>query len=280
MKIAIVGLGLIGGSLALAARKNKFATHLIGVDRNPQHAARALELGLVDEVLKLDIAVEYADLIILATPVQTLLNLAPHILDKMVPHQVLMDAGSTKSTLVQAVQNHKNRSQFVAAHPMAGTEFSGPDAALEDLFVNKVCVICNKEESSAHALKICEDFFKAIKMQLTYMEADAHDVHTAYISHISHLSSFALALTVLEKEQDEEAIFDLASGGFRSTVRLAKSNPDTWLPIFEQNRDNLLDVLDEHIHVLSIMRSCLIKKKFGELNDMMVRANDINRILK
>ena len=280
MKIAVVGLGLIGGSLALAARKSKFATHIIGVDKNVSHAARALELSLVEEILKLDIAIEYADVIILATPVQTLLHLVPYILDKLLPHQTLIDVGSTKSTLVQAIKNHKHRAQFVAAHPMAGTEFSGPEAAIQDLFAHKVCVICNKEESSAHALKVCQEFFAAIKMQLLYMDAEAHDVHTAYISHISHLSSFALALTVLEKEQDEEKIFDLASGGFRSTVRLAKSNPDTWLPIFEQNRDNLLDVLDEHIHVLSIMRSCLIKKKFGELNDMMVRANDINRILK
>ena len=191
-----------------------------------------------------------------------------------------MEVGSTKKPIVESVRNHPKRANFIATHPMAGTEFSGPDAAISGLFEGKACVLCDIEDSSEAAHTAAKALFTALQMRILYLDADSHDVHTAYVSHISHISSFALALTVLEKERDENQIFDLASGGFESTVRLAKSNPATWIPIFEQNRDNVLDVLDEHISVLSQFRSLLIKRNFEEFKTMIEKANDIRRILK
>ena len=191
-----------------------------------------------------------------------------------------MEVGSTKKRIVEAVQNHVKRSHFIATHPMAGTEFSGPDAAIAQLFDGKACVLCDIQHSSPEAHQMARRLFETLKMHIVYLDSDSHDVHTAYVSHISHISSFALALTVLKKEDDENKIFELASGGFQSTVRLAKSNPATWIPIFEQNRDNVLDVLDEHIAVLSAFRSHLIKRNFKEFYNMIEKANDIKRILK
>ena len=279
MKITIIGIGLIGGSLAIALRESGFATLLIGVDQNPEYTKRALELGLVDAIMPITEGVASADIIIVATPVNTMVSLLPQILD-MVDSQIVMDVGSTKVNILETIKFHPMRTNFIATHPMAGTEFSGPNAAVPNLFEGKVCVICDVEASSDEAQMAAENMYKALKMRVIHLDSESHDVHTAYVSHISHISSFALALTVLEKEKDENAIFDLAGGGFQSTVRLAKSNPETWTPIFMQNRDNVLDVLDEYIHILSKMRSCLIKRNFEGFNDMMIKANDINRILK
>ncbi len=279
MTITIVGIGLIGGSLAIALRESKFATTLIGVEKNPEYADRALALNLVDKILPMTEGVAAADIVIVATPVNTLVSLLPKILD-LVDNQIVMEVGSTKASILEAVKNHPKRANFIATHPMAGTEFSGPDAAIKGLFEGKACVLCDVDESLPEAHKLAVQMYSALKMRILYLDSESHDVHTAYVSHIAHISSFALALTVLEKERDEDAIFDLASGGFTSTVRLAKSNPETWAPIFMQNRDNVLDVLDEYIHILSVMRSCLIKRNFEALSDMMVKANDIKRILK
>jgi prephenate dehydrogenase len=279
VKVCVIGIGLIGGSLAIGLRDSGFATHLIGVDANKKNAQKALTLGLVNEILTLTEGVAQSDVVLLATPVGTVVNLLPKILD-LIDKQIVIDVGSTKLNIVEAVKNHPKRSQFVAAHPMAGTEFSGPEAALPKLFEGKVCVFCEIEQCTHEAHILAVQLFSSLRMKLLYLDAESHDVHVAYISHISHITSFALALTVLEKEKDEEKIFELASGGFQSTVRLAKSNPETWIPIFEQNRDNVLDVLDEHIHVLSTMRSHLIKKRFDEFHKMIEKANDIRRILK
>jgi prephenate dehydrogenase len=272
-------MGLIGGSLAIALRESGFATSVIGVEKNADFAARALELGLVDSIMDFTEGVKSADIVLLATPVGTLVELLPKVLDT-IDNQIVMEVGSTKEQIVRAVENHPKRAQFVAAHPMAGTEFSGPEAAIPKLFEGKACVLCDVEKSSVEAHKLAVQLFSSLKMKIVYLESVAHDTHTAYVSHISHISSFALALTVLEKEQDEDKIFELASGGFQSTARLAKSNPDTWIPIFEQNRDNVLDVLDEYIHILSIMRTHLIKRRFDEFYKMIEKANDIKRILK
>ena len=279
MKITIIGTGLIGGSLAIGLREAKVADKIFGVESNKYFAQKAVDLGLIDEALTLEEGIERADIIIVAIPVNAMTVLLPKILD-LVTHQIVMEVGSTKVEILRGVENHAKRTQFIAAHPMAGTEFSGPEAAIPHLFEEKVCVLCDVEQSSAAAHKAAVALFSALKMKIVYMNAENHDVHTAYVSHISHISSFALALTVLEKERDEEKIFELASGGFNSTVRLAKSNAATWIPIFEQNRDNVLDVLDEHIHVLSIMRTMLIKRRFDELHTMIEKANDIKRILK
>ncbi len=279
MKITIIGLGLIGGSLAIALRESGFAAELIGVEAHSDNAARALELGLVGKIASFTEGVTLADIVIVATPVNALVTLLPKVLD-LVDNQIVMEVGSTKKPIVEAVRRHPKRANFIATHPMAGTEFSGPDAAISGLFVGKACVLCDVEDSNAAAHDAAKALFLALKMRIVYLDADSHDVHTAYVSHISHISSFALALTVLEKERDENQIFELASGGFESTVRLAKSNPETWMPIFEQNRDNVLDVLDEHISVLSQFRTLLIKRNFEDFHAMIARANDIKRILK
>jgi prephenate dehydrogenase len=279
MTITIIGIGLIGGSLAIGLKESGFATHIIGVERNADYAKRAVELGLVDKIMPITEGVAAADIVLVATPVNAMVSLLPQILD-MIDNQIVMEVGSTKVNILEAIKYHPMRANFIATHPMAGTEFSGPEAAIPKLFEDKACVICDVEASSDEAQNAAIAMYKALKMRVLYLDSESHDVHTAYVSHISHISSFALALTVLEKEKDENTIFDLASGGFNSTVRLAKSNPDTWIPIFQQNRDNVLDVLDEYIHTLSVMRSCLIKRNYDGLTDMMNKANDIKRILK
>jgi prephenate dehydrogenase len=276
---AIIGTGLIGGSFAFALRDRGLAKHIIGVDKNKEHQARALELGIVDEVLPLEDAIAKSDLIVLAVPVDALQKLLPVVLDQ-VQKQVVIDMGSTKANVIEAVAGHPKRSRFVATHPMWGTEFSGPEAAVKDAFVNKATVICDKENSDEDAVELVEKIYRAIGMHLMYMDAVAHDLHAAYVSHISHITSFALANTVLEKEKEEDAIFELASGGFESTVRLAKSNPAMWVPIFKQNRENVLDVLNEHISQLRKFKSCLEKENYEYLQELIENANGIRRILK
>jgi prephenate dehydrogenase len=280
MKIGVIGLGLIGGSLAIGLRESGFATYLIGTDLNPDHSAKALALGLVDEVLPLEQNVALADIILVTTPVDTLIKLIPKILGLIRPDQLVLDAGSTKQPIIEAVENHPNRARFVATHPMACTEYSGPTAAIAGLFNGKRCVFCNTESSDMDAVAQTKALYASLGMKISYLEAADHDLHVAYISHISHIASFALALTVLEKERQEDRIFELAGGGFSSTARLAKSNADTWVPIFTQNRDNVLDVLDEFINTVSQFRTILIKKDFKRFDELIRQANDIGRILK
>lgn len=277
--LSIIGVGHIGGSFALAAKKTGLIDHVIGVDNNELHLEKAKSLGIIDEGLTLDQAIIKSNIVVVAIPVNHIARILPQILD-LASNQTVIDVGSTKHNILESIKHHPKRKNFVACHPMAGTEFSGPEAAVDDLFIHKTCVVVNKEQSGEeHVIKI-ESLLRAMQMRLVYLEGDAHDLHVAYVSHISHISSFALALTVLAKEKDEKSIFDLASGGFSSTVRLAKSNPDMWVPIFEQNRDFVLDVLDEHINTLSKFRSLLIKKDFATFRSMIEEANQIKRILK
>lgn len=278
-KVTIIGTGLIGGSMAIALKEKGIARHITGVDDNPVHAKRALDLGLVNEVADMGKALEGARLVILAIPVNHAERLLPSLLDK-ISGQVVMDAGSTKEQLCRLISDHPKRKQFVATHPMWGTEHSGPDAALHGAFQDKAVVICNKEESDPGAVTMVEDIYRQLGMHILYMDAASHDLHAAYVSHISHITSFALANTVLEKEKEEDTIFELASGGFESTVRLAKSNPAMWVPIFMQNRENVLDVLNEHIMQLKKIRSCLEKENYDYLQDLIMQANQIKRILK
>ena len=279
MNIAIVGIGLIGGSMALAFKEKKICDLIIGVDANEAHQKKALELGLVHKISNLDDAIEESDLIILSVPVDVADKLLPEIL-KRITGQVVIDVGSTKHAICQSVLEMPNSRRFVATHPMWGTEFSGPSAAVKDAFMDKAVVICNRENSADDAVKMVEGIYDVLGMHIIYMDAAAHDLHAAYISHISHITSFALANTVLEKEKEDNAIFELASGGFESTVRLAKSNADMWVPIFMQNRENVLDVLNEHISQLKKFKSCLEKENYQYLSELIQKANTINRILK
>ena len=280
MTITIVGLGLIGGSMALSLKENHFVKTLIGVDNNPKHTEKALELGLVDSVTSLKDAVAQSDIIIVATPVNTLTSILPEILDLITENQVVIEVGSTKKPIIDAVKNHPNRQNFVATHPMAGTEFSGPEAAIRHLFDGKMCVLCDIQDSKTELVEIIKKMYsEGLKMNIIFMESNAHDIHTAYISHISHICSFALASTVLAKEKDEESIFNLASTGFESTVRLAKSNPETWIPIFQQNQENIIDVLDEYITTLLKFKGLMISNSYDKFKECLVQANDIKRIL-
>jgi len=278
-RISIVGVGLIGGSLALQLNEKGLASKLIGVDANRDHQKKALELGLVDEIMDFDKAIESSDVIILAIPVDSMIKLLPAILDK-IDKQIVIDLGSTKEQLITVVKDHPKRGRLVASHPMWGTEYSGPQAAVHGAFENTAVIICNANESDADALEWTKNMYKKIGMHLLEMDAVAHDLHAAYVSHISHITSFALANTVLEKEKEDDAIFELASAGFASTVRLAKSNPSMWVPIFMQNRENVLDVLNEHISQLRKFKSCLEKENYEYLQELIENANKIRRIIK
>ena len=276
MKIGIIGTGLIGGSIALKLKEKNFTNFVYGIDQNEENLNKALELKIVDEKADFEAGIKNSELIIISIPVDSAKKILPDVLDLINEKQVVMDVGSTKSGIVDSIKNHPNRKRFVAFHPMWGTENSGPKAATKDSFTGKAAVICNKEESDEDALEIVEKVIEALEMHPIYMNADAHDVHTAYISHIT---SYALANTVLEKEREEDTIFQLASSGFSSTVRLAKSHPEMWIPIFRQNKENVLDVLNEHISQLRKFKSALEKENFDYLEELIRNANKIRGIL-
>lgn len=278
--VTIVGVGLISGSFSLALKDRKLVKKVIGVSRTEASAKKALELGLIDEVMPLKEAVQQSDLIYVAIPVDATIPVMLEVMDLVNDRQIVADAGSTKHALCDALKDHPMRSRFVATHPMWGTEYSGPEAAVRDAFAGRACVICEKEKSEPQAVALIEDIYRQLGMHIIYMDADSHDMHTAYVSHISHITSFALANTVLEKEREEDTIFELAGGGFESTVRLAKSNPAMWVPIFKQNRDHVLDVLNEHISQLRKFKACLEKENYAYLLELIENANKIRRILK
>ncbi len=280
MITAIIGIGLIGGSFALSLRDNNISNTILGVDNSDINRKKALELGLVDRMVTIEEAIECADLIVIATPVDSIPILSVKLLNKISKQQIVMDMGSIKSELSEIIALHPNRDRYVATHPMWGTEHSGPESAVKGAFTGRTVVICDKELSAEDALATVVDMYVKIGMRPKYMSSEEQDMHSAYISHISHITSFALALTVLEKEREEEHIFDLAGGGFESTVRLAKSSPKTWVPILSQNKYNILEVLREHIHQLQIFRKLLEKDDIKGLTDIMTKANTITRILK
>jgi len=279
MRLTVIGIGLIGGSIAMTLKQKGFVDHVIGVDNNPFHQDQALQLGIVDEMMSLEDAIVSADIVVIATPVNIAEKLLSTILN-LIDKQVVFDVGSTKESIVKIANGHSKRGRFVPTHPMWGTEFSGPEAAQQDAFKEKATVICNKEQIDEDALTLVEQVYEQLGMHIVYMDATKHDIHVAYVSHISHITSFALANTVLEKEKESDAIFELASGGFESTVRLAKSNAAMWVPIFMQNKENVLDVLNEHISQLKKFKSCLEKENSDYLLDLIENANGIKRILK
>ncbi len=280
MKVAIIGMGLIGGSLALSLKKHQVASHVIGVENNPAHAKIAMQRGLADTMEPLVPAIEKAQIIFLAVPVDVALVLLPLIMPLVKEGQVVSDTGSTKSAICKLADTLPHRPQFVAAHPMWGTENSGPQSASEEAFTGRTLVIGEAEKSGKESRQIIENIYTRLGMPILYMHAADHDLHAAYISHVSHIAAYALANTVLEKERDDDTIFQLASAGFESTVRLAKSHADMWVPIFKQNKENVLDVLNEHISQLRKFKSCLEKENYILLHQLILQANKVRRILK
>lgn len=284
--IGIIGLGLIGGSMAIDLKKRGFAKTVIGVESEPVNAAAAEKIGLVDRIVQVDECVAESDIVIVAVPVGVAVRLLPEILDKFsamgeaARDKIVMDVCSTKENLVRSVHYHPPRSRYVATHPMAGTEYSGPWAAMPGLYDGHACIICDSQDSDANAVRTVESLYDTLNMRTIYMNASSHDVHTAYVSHISHITSFALALTVLEKEKDEKHIFDLASGGFSSTVRLAKSSPEMWTPILAQNRDNLLRVMDTYIEKMNDFRKAVEEGDQEKMKALITEANKIRRIIR
>lgn len=265
--------------MAISLQENGFATKVIGVDTNTENEKKAMRRFLVEEVLPLKEAVAQSDIIIISTPVSAMLTVIPAVLDLVNDEQVVLEVGSTKAELLASLKNHPNRKRLVSTHPMAGTEYSGPEAAIPNLYDGKYTVLVDAADSAADAVEQAKALYESMEMKIAYLNADDHDVHTAYVSHISHISSFALALTVLEKEKNESRIFELASSGFGSTVRLAKSSPQMWVPIFRQNRDNVMAILDEYIETLSKFRSLLIKKDFDQFHQLIEEANRIKKII-
>jgi len=279
MNIAIIGLGLIGGSIAkdLSSQLN---VHVIGVDLSELHQKQALELGLVHQLMDLDEAISACKIIIIAVPVDKIEQLLPTVLTKIDDDVTVIDVGSTKAEICRIISNHPKRNRFVAAHPLAGTEFSGPTAAMKGLFQGKKNIICESEKTDVDALEISLKVFESLGLTTSFMSAEEHDKHLAYVSHLSHVSSFMLGLTVLDIEQDEKQIFELAGTGFASTVRLAKSNPKTWSAIFDKNKTYLLEALDSYILHLQHFRQHIAVDDTNATEMLMTRSNEIRRILK
>ena len=284
MKIGIIGLGLIGGSIAVDLRRRGHAREILGVEADQVNAAAALRIGLVDKVTDLDECLSESDMVVLAVPVGAAVRLLPRILDSFdaagSAEKIVIDVCSTKEHLARCVRYHPCRRQYVATHPMAGTEYSGPWAALSGLFDGHACIICDAEESAPNAVRRVEELYDVLNMRMIYMSSSSHDVHAAYVSHISHVSSFALALTVLDKEKDEKHIFDLASGGFSSTVRLAKSSSEMWTPILSQNRENVLHVMDTYIEKMNAFRQAIADGDEDAVRGLIEEANRIRRIIR
>ena len=284
MTIGIIGLGLIGGSMGLDLKRRGFATTVLGVEADAVSAAAAQKMGLVDEIVPFENCIERSDILVVAVPVGTAVRMVCDILDRFKEREyrdkIVIDVCSTKEQINQATHYHPCREQYVSTHPMAGTEYSGPWAAMPGLFDGRACIFANAEESAPKALKTVENLYDVLNMRPIYMDATAHDVHTAYVSHISHITSFALALTVLDKEKDEKHIFDLASGGFSSTVRLAKSSAAMWVPILNQNHDNVLQVIDTYIEKMQQFRDAIADFDEEKIRELIESANRIKKILR
>lgn len=279
MIVSVIGLGLIGGSVALRLKNSGFSDQVIGVDVNDYHTEKAKALGLVDDCLAFPDALVIADLVILAIPVDAIRKLLPTILDGIQEGTTVVDLGSTKAGICGAVIEHPNRKKFVAAHPIAGTENSGPEAAFDTLFVDKTGIICDAEMSQETSLQLAKSFLETLGMHVVEMDSKSHDLHIAYVSHLSHISSFVLGQTVLEIEKDEATIFNMAGSGFESTVRLAKSSPQMWAPIFKQNKKHISDSLGAYIENLEAFKAIIDQADEEAMIDCMENANDIRRVL-
>ena len=278
MKTTIIGLGLIGGSLAKDLRKTNFSNEFVGIDNNKINAKKALELGLVDRIEQFDEGVKNTDIVIIAIPVDKELLVLPQVLDTINDNTTVIDMGSAKKMIVDKVKDHPRRKNYVAAHPMSGTENSGPAAAIENLFRGKITILCDQEDSGPQHVAMAEKMFQNLGMDIAYMTADEQDHSTAFVSHLPHAAAYALANAVQAKE-DRKIIFDLASGGFRSTVRLAKSSHTMWHPIFEQNKNYVVESLNVYIKHLQEFRDCMKNDEFDRLKELILNANKIRGIL-
>jgi prephenate dehydrogenase len=279
MKVYVIGIGLIGGSMALDIQAMDKDAVIIGVDANENHLQEAIELGIIHQKAALNEVIE-ADFVIVAVPVDIALLLLPNVLDLVSNETLVFEVGSTKSPICEAVVNHPKRSNFLATHPIAGTEFSGPTAAIRNLFVNKTNIICEVEKTSFKLQEKGLKLFRDLGMRIRYMEPKSHDKHIAYMSHLSHISSFMLGKTVIEKEKHEKDIFDMAGSGFESTVRLAKSSPAMWTPIFKQNKKQVVKSLEEYIANLSQFKDLLENENYEQIFYEMENTNRIKEILK
>jgi prephenate dehydrogenase len=278
MKIYVIGIGLIGGSMALDIKTLHPEAKIYGIDNNESHLAEALALGVVDGAATFDDLVD-ADFVIVSVPVDVALQVLPKVLDVVGDNSIVFEVGSTKMPICEAVANHPKRRNFIATHPIAGTEFSGPSAAIKGLFQGKTNIICEVEKTTFKLQEKALDLFKAMGMRIRYMDPKSHDKHIAYVSHLSHISAFMLGKTVINKEKDEQDIFDMAGSGFESTVRLAKSSPAMWTPIFKQNRKQVVKTLDEYISNLSKFKELLEKEDYDAIYNEMESVNKIKEIL-
>ena len=278
-QVSIIGIGLIGGSFALDLKQQFPEVQITGIDQNEAHLSEALELEIIDQIGDLNSLVD-ADLVVLAIPVNAALEVLPEVLNLISDQAVVIDMGSTKEAICKAVSTHPKRTQFLATHPIAGTEFSGPSAAIKGLFENKTNIICEVEKTLPALGAMVLTLFKNMGMHLRFMPAKDHDKHIAYVSHLSHISSFMLGKTVIDKEKNERDIFDMAGSGFESTVRLAKSSPDMWTPIFEQNKANVIETLTEYIQNLNQFKAYMEQDNFEAVYNEMKNTNHIKQILK
>jgi len=277
-KLVVIGLGLIGGSLALDLKKRN-GYKVYGIDADATHVKKALSLGVIDAETNFSEILD-ASVVIVAVPVDIIPKVIKKVLDNVSKNTLVFDVGSTKEGVCKAIKEHPKRANFIAVHPIAGTEFSGPTAAIPNLFQNKKNIICDKELSSDSALNMALKICMQLEMETYFLDSKSHDVHLAYVSHLSHITSFMLGLTVLDIEKDEKQILNLASTGFQSTVRLAKSSPKTWNPIFNKNKDNIITALDKYINYMQKFRNELADKNELETFEMMNKANKIKRVLK
>ena len=278
-KIYIIGVGLIGGSFALEIKKIFPDSNIIGIDNSKENLDQAITLGIIDAIGSID-DITNPFMILLAIPVKSIINILPNVLDKSTQNTIVIDFGSTKNSICKSVMSHKNRSNFVAAHPIAGTEFSGPNAAHYGLFDNKNIIICEHEKSNDNIINTALEIFSKMKMIVSYMDSISHDKHIAYVSHLSHLSSFMLGKTVMDEEESEKNIFDMAGSGFESTVRLAKSSPKMWTDIFDDNKANVLKSLSDYINNLELIKDLIESNKFEEIESQLKKTNYIKKILK
>ncbi|MBT4915951.1 MAG: prephenate dehydrogenase [Formosa sp.] len=277
--ISIIGVGLIGGSFALDLKDNIPGASVSGIDQNVTHLNEALNLGIIDIAGDLE-SVRSADLVVLALPVNSAINVLIQVLDLIPAKAIVIDMGSTKKAICESVATHPNRANFLATHPIAGTEFSGPSAAVKGLFKNKTNIICELDRTSKVLSTKIIALFNKMGMRIRKMTAIDHDKHIAYVSHLSHISSFMLGKTVIDKEKNESDIFDMAGSGFESTVRLAKSSPAMWTPIFEQNKENVIETLTEYIHNLNQFKTYMENDNFDAVFSEMKNTNYIKQILK